>query len=216
MVAPPLPHPQLGELSDSHLCGLAVLCVHLVTINSWREVKLIQRWRCGWWANQTHPLANSEILLKVSTNCVPCSCCSLLLKLLVCVRTGIQSGEECVVFLINGLASRTLEESVRSLRLATELQCARLLKWDQTSVGCLVSPSPLLYSLPLPSPSLSSPPLSSPPLLPLPPVTSHSQGSCMSSSTSCPLAPLGTAPLAPLGTAPLAPPLQLPYSGSPA
>ena len=112
----PLPHPQLSKLSDSHLCGLAVLCVHLITINNWRELTLIQRGRGGQWVDQTHPLANSEVVLKVSTSYVPCSCYSLLLKLLVCVRTGLQSGEECAVFLINGLASRTWEESVRSLR----------------------------------------------------------------------------------------------------
>lgn len=70
MMAPPLPLPQLGALSDSHLCGLAVLCRHLASVNSWAGLMLVQRGRGGWWVDQTHPFGNSEVVLKVKVNCI--------------------------------------------------------------------------------------------------------------------------------------------------
>lgn len=114
MMAPALPRPQLGELSDSHLCGLAVLCVHLPSVNSWTELTLVQRGRGRWWVEQPHPLGKLEMVLKVSTACTTCHSTAAVMT--ACVGTHLQSGEECAVFLINGLASRTWEESVSSLR----------------------------------------------------------------------------------------------------
>ena len=167
MMASPLPLPQLGELSDSHLCGLAVLCRYLTSINSWAELTLVQRGRGGWWMDQTHPFGNSEVVLKVKAHCVM-SVHSMynLLKMFVCVcvnPSSVWGGVCCVPHqraVIQNMGRDCAQFAVSLRRCST----THLLSWEPTLVGCLVTPSlPSLPSLPSPpSPPLIlvSPPLS--------------------------------------------------------
>ena len=43
-----------------------MLCVHIASSDSWAEVTVDQRGRGAWWVEQTHPLGNSEVVLKVN------------------------------------------------------------------------------------------------------------------------------------------------------
>ena len=96
MMAPALPRPQLGELSDSHLWGLAVLCVHLPSVNSWTELTLVQRGRGRWWVEQPHPLGKLEVVLKVSTACTTCHSTAAVMTACVCGPPAVRGRVCCV------------------------------------------------------------------------------------------------------------------------